>query len=123
MPAVHARWTTASLRRAVTVVSMGPGDGQVALHGGCIRLSCRGSTWLPRPYWKGHLRISLVAAPETLYSATQASATIHLNQLHEKCGSRIRYVKTCPVHGEVTNDEIVSGYDEGIHADPQSDGG
>ena len=31
-------------------------------------------------------------------------------QLHEECGSRIRYKKTCPIHGEVENDEIVSGY-------------
>ena len=37
----------------------------------------------PRPYWKGHLRISLVAAPVTLYSATQASATIHLRRCFE----------------------------------------
>jgi len=33
-----------------------------------------------------------------------------LNQLHKDCNSRIQYKKTCAVHGEITNDEIVSGY-------------
>jgi DNA end-binding protein Ku len=67
----------------------------------------------PRPYWKGHLRISLVIAPVKLYSAGESSGGVHLNQLHEECHSRIKYVKTCPVHGEVTKDEIVSGYKVG----------
>jgi DNA end-binding protein Ku len=38
---------------------------------------------------------------------------VHLNQLHAECHSRIRYKKVCPIHGEVTNDEIVSGYETG----------
>src|SRR5262245_41493876 len=66
-----------------------------------------------RPYWKGHLRISLVAAPVKLYSAHEASGRPALNQLHDKCHSRIKYVKTCPKHGEVTKDEIVMGYKVG----------
>jgi DNA end-binding protein Ku len=36
---------------------------------------------------------------------------IHLNQLHSECHSRIRYRKVCPIHGEVPNNEIVSGYE------------
>lgn len=36
---------------------------------------------------------------------------IHFHQLHAKCHSRIRHQKVCPVHGEVTNDEIISGYE------------
>src|SRR5262249_3273874 len=31
--------------------------------------------------------------------------------LHKDCNSRIKYKKTCPVHGEVSQDEIVSGYE------------
>jgi DNA end-binding protein Ku len=31
--------------------------------------------------------------------------------IHEKCKSRIRYEKVCPIHGEVSHDEIVSGYE------------
>jgi DNA end-binding protein Ku len=45
------------------------------------------------------------------YTAIEAEkAKISLNQLHEECHSRIKYKKTCPIHGEVPNDEIVMGY-------------
>jgi DNA end-binding protein Ku len=65
-----------------------------------------------RPSWKGHLRLSLVAVPVEAYTAAApGKGEVHLNQLHEPCHSRIRYVKTCPVHGEVPNDEIVYGYE------------
>jgi DNA end-binding protein Ku len=39
------------------------------------------------------------------------SETITLNQLHEACKSRIQYKKTCPQHGEVKSEEIVTGYE------------
>jgi DNA end-binding protein Ku len=56
----------------------------------------------------------LVTVPVKAYSATEAEkARMTLNQLHDECHSRIRYVKTCPIHGEVTNDEIVKGYNYG----------
>lgn len=44
-------------------------------------------------------------------TATASGGQISLNQLHEGCGSRIKYQKVCPQHGEVTSDEIVSGYE------------
>lgn len=65
----------------------------------------------PRSSWKGYLKLSLVAIPVKAYNATSDSNSIRLNQLHEECHSRIRYQKTCPIHGEVSNDEIVSGYE------------
>jgi DNA end-binding protein Ku len=66
----------------------------------------------PRSTWKGYLKLSLVSVPIKAYTAsTTSGAEIRLNQLHEECHSRIKYVKTCPIHGEVTNDEIVSGYE------------
>ena len=47
---------------------------------------------------------------------------VHFHQIHKDCGSRIRYQKVCPVHGEVTKDEIVSGYEyqknEYVELDP-----
>ncbi|MBC7817428.1 MAG: hypothetical protein IAG10_11105, partial [Planctomycetaceae bacterium] len=47
---------------------------------------------------------------------------IALHQLHAKCHSRIRYQKTCPIHGEIANDEIIKGYEvskgEYIEIDP-----
>jgi DNA end-binding protein Ku len=64
-----------------------------------------------RSSWKGYLKVSLVAIPVKAYNATSDADSIHLNQLHEECHSRIRYQKTCPIHGEVSNDEIVSGYE------------
>jgi DNA end-binding protein Ku len=65
-----------------------------------------------RPSWKGYLRLSLVAVPVEVYTAAApGKGEIHLNQLHEPCHSRIRYLKACPIHGEVPNDEIVYGYE------------
>ena len=66
----------------------------------------------PRALWKGHLRMSLVTIPIRVYPATNPAATIHFNQLHRECQTRIVYKKWCPVHTrEVSNDEIVKGYE------------
>jgi DNA end-binding protein Ku len=66
-----------------------------------------------RSQWKGFLKISLVSVPVRAYTATSSGGGggIRLNQLHAECHSRIKYQKTCPVHGQVPNDEIVSGYE------------
>jgi DNA end-binding protein Ku len=62
--------------------------------------------------WKGYLKVSLVSVPVRAFNAASASAGgIRLHQLHAECNSRIRYKKVCPVHGEVSNDEIVTGYE------------
>lgn len=62
--------------------------------------------------WKGYLKISLVSIPLKAYTASSSSTRpITLNQLHAECKSRIQYKKSCPIHGEVPNDEIVSGYE------------
>ena len=67
-----------------------------------------------RPSWTGSIRLSLVTVPVKGFTALEAEGErISLNQLHEECHSRIRYKKTCPVHGEVPNDEIVMGYEYG----------
>jgi DNA end-binding protein Ku len=65
-----------------------------------------------RSSWKGFLQLSLVSIPVKAYTATNTGSTeISLNQLHAACHSRIRYQRTCPLHGEVGNDEIVMGYE------------
>lgn len=65
-----------------------------------------------RSSWKGYLRFSLVSMPVKAYSATTSDGSgVKLNQLHVDCHSRINYKKTCPIHGEVSNDAIVSGYE------------
>lgn len=65
----------------------------------------------PRATWKGYIKLSLVSVPVKAYTVGVSSAQIQLNQLHEECHSRIKYQKTCPIHGEVSNDQIVSGYE------------
>jgi DNA end-binding protein Ku len=64
------------------------------------------------PSWKGFVKLSLVAFPVKAYTATASGGgRIQLNQLHAECNSRINYKKTCPIHGEAPNTEIVSGYE------------
>jgi DNA end-binding protein Ku len=64
-----------------------------------------------RSSWKGYLKLSLVSVPVKGYNANRSAGAVRLNQLHATCHNRIKYQKTCPVHGEVSNDEIVSGYE------------
>src|SRR4051812_32340017 len=64
-----------------------------------------------RSTWKGFLRLGLVSIPVKAYTASSTGRGIALNQLHADCHSRIRYKKSCPIHGEVPNDEIVMGYE------------
>ncbi|HVX15358.1 MAG TPA: Ku protein [Pirellulales bacterium] len=65
-----------------------------------------------RSSWKGFLRLSLVSIPVKAYTASSSGGgEISLNQLHADCNSRIKYQKVCPIHGEVTQDQIVMGYE------------
>jgi DNA end-binding protein Ku len=65
-----------------------------------------------RSSWKGYLQLGLVCVPVKAYSTSSSQGgDIHLHQLHADCHSRIQYKKICPLHGEVTNDRIVSGYE------------
>jgi DNA end-binding protein Ku len=67
---------------------------------------------VPRSSWKGYLRLSLVSVGvQAVNAAEQGDGDLRFHQLHAKCHSRIRYQKVCPVHGEVSNDEIVRGYE------------
>ncbi len=66
----------------------------------------------PRASWKGRMVLDLVSVPVLAYNvAARREGEIHFHQLHAPCHSRIRYEKVCPIHGEVGNDEIVSGYE------------
>ena len=65
-----------------------------------------------RSNWKGFLKLSLVSVPVKAYTATASeSGGVKLNQLHAGCNSRIKYQKVCPIHGEISGDQIVSGYE------------
>jgi DNA end-binding protein Ku len=45
---------------------------------------------MPRPYWKGYLRLSLVSCPVALYPATSGGERISFRQINKKTGNRLR---------------------------------
>jgi DNA end-binding protein Ku len=66
---------------------------------------------MPRSTWEGFLRLSLISIPVRAYnSALPEHGVVRFHQIHKGCGERIQYKKFCPVHGEVTKEDIVSGY-------------
>jgi DNA end-binding protein Ku len=65
-----------------------------------------------RSSWKGNIRFGLVSfSVQAVNALSKTGGDIHFHQLHAPCHSRIRYKKVCPIHGEVSQDEIVSGYE------------
>lgn len=65
-----------------------------------------------RPSWDGFLKFNLISVPVKAYSATvSGGGKIGFHLIHKDCNSRIRYKKVCPIHGDVSNDEIVSAYE------------
>lgn len=65
-----------------------------------------------RSSWEGYLRLNLIAVPVKAFSvAVSGKGKIGFHMIHAKCGNRIHYQKTCPVHGEVPNEEIVPGFE------------
>ena len=65
----------------------------------------------PRPYWKGHIRLSLVAFEIQLYTATRATREFPLHQIDKKSGERIRYQTMVPGKGTVPREQIIKGYE------------
>ena len=63
----------------------------------------------PRPYWKGHIRLSLVSFPVQLHSATSTGGRVQFHQIHRESGRRVRHQKVVPDVGPVENDDIVKG--------------
>ncbi|HLW68811.1 MAG TPA: Ku protein [Gemmataceae bacterium] len=67
---------------------------------------------MARSSWEGFLRFSLISIPVRAHnSAAPAHGEIHFHQLHRGCGERIQYKKVCPIHGEVSKEDILSGYE------------
>ena len=76
-----------------------------------------------RASWSGQLRFGLVSFPVQAFNVhLPEQGEFHFHQLHAECHRRIHYQKVCPIHGEVDNDEIVSGYEyrkgEYVEIDP-----
>lgn len=61
--------------------------------------------------WKGSISFGLVNIPVKMFTATE-NKDIRFRQIHEECGTPIRYKKACPnCDREVVEDEIVKGYE------------
>src|ERR1700722_2188814 len=60
---------------------------------------------------KGFVTLSLVTISVKFYPAAVSGNEVHLHQLHAGCQSRVKYKKTCPLHGDLTQGDIVSGYE------------
>ena len=66
---------------------------------------------MPRSIWNGVVSFGMVCIPVKLYTATD-NKDISFNQLHKKCGSRIKMQRFCPTDEEVVQtDEIERGYE------------
>jgi len=64
-----------------------------------------------RPSWQGHLKLSLVTCPVSLYTATSSGGDVHFNLINPKTNNRIRMITTDPDTGPVERSELVKGYE------------
>ncbi len=64
-----------------------------------------------RPIWQGHLRLSLVSCPVSLYGATSRSNDVSFHLLNPKTNNRIRMIPTDPDTGPVERADLVKGYE------------
>ena len=64
-----------------------------------------------RPIWKGQLRLSLVAIPVEIFTATKANAKPSFRQIHEPTGKPINYEKVVAGVGPVDKDDIRKGFE------------
>jgi len=64
-----------------------------------------------RPIWEGHLRLSLVACPVSLYTATSSASDIRFHLINPKTGNRIRTQVVDPETGEVDRKTLVRGFE------------
>jgi DNA end-binding protein Ku len=65
-----------------------------------------------RPYWKGHLRLSLVTCPIGLFPATSEAEKTHFHQINKKTGHRLRQQMVDEETGKlVDKDDKGRGYE------------
>ena len=64
-----------------------------------------------RPTWQGHLKLSLVTCPVSLYTATNAAGDVHFNLINPKTNNRIKMVTTDPDTGPISRSDLVKGYE------------
>ena len=66
---------------------------------------------VPRPSWKGYLRLSLVSCPVRLYPASSGAGRISFHLLHKDTLNRISTRPHDPELGEVERSDLVKGYE------------
>jgi DNA end-binding protein Ku len=67
---------------------------------------------MARPFWSGHLQISLVSFGIDLIPATEAKSEIRFHQIDRRTGERIRHQKVSSEGDEpVEKDDIIKGYE------------
>jgi DNA end-binding protein Ku len=64
-----------------------------------------------RPIWEGHLRLSLVTCPVSLYTAINSTDDIHFHLINPKTGNRIKTRTVDPETGEVERKSLVRGFE------------
>lgn len=65
-----------------------------------------------RPFASGTVSFGLVSIPVKLYATGESAASIQLNMLHRKCGSRLKQQYVCPTDNEIVGrDDMVKGYE------------
>jgi DNA end-binding protein Ku len=66
---------------------------------------------MPRPSWKGYLKLSLVSCAVALYTATSSSERVSFNTLNRKTGNRLKQNMVDAASGEpVETADRVKGY-------------
>ncbi|MDQ8729345.1 Ku protein [Bradyrhizobium sp. LHD-71] len=60
---------------------------------------------MPRAYWKGFLKLSLVTCPIALYPASTAAEKTHFHQINKRTGNRLRQQMVDSETGRVVNKE------------------
>ena len=66
---------------------------------------------MPRPSWKGYLKLSLVSCGVALYNASSSSERVSFNTLNRKTGNRLKQNLVDSVSGEpVDTADRVKGY-------------
>jgi len=64
-----------------------------------------------RPTWQGHLKLSLVTCPVSLFTATNPAGDVHFNLINPKTHNRIKMITTDPETGPINRSDLVKGYE------------
>jgi DNA end-binding protein Ku len=66
---------------------------------------------MARPYWSGHIQISLVSFGVSFFTATEAASEIAFHQIDRKTGERVRHKNVSEDRGPVEKADIIKGYE------------